>query len=186
MSSVSISNQGINKKVIAGLTLVYFIILLWVIVFKCNQYQYLHIQIKQDLSILERIEQYPFKKWVDYYRNGYLSALEIIAFIFNFICLLPFGTLMRFFVNKKWMIITLGVLFSVGVEVFQIISGWGGLEYTDIAMMILGVVAGIWIYDALRPKMSEKLINGLATFLFVFGAPLAVLTIIKTINNFPV
>ena len=186
MSSESLSNKDINKKIMAGLTLVYFIILLWVIVFKCNQNEFLHIELNREIPVADRIEPYPFSKWVLLYNERYFSLLEITAFLFNFICMLPFGALLRFFTKKNWLIITMGVLFSLAIEMFQLFSGWGGLEYTDIVTMVLGVIVGIWIYDFLRPKWSEKFINRLATFFLAVGAPLAILTVISTIINFPI
>lgn len=183
---LSIPNYNIYKKVMATLFFTYLIILLWIVIFKCNQNQYLHIAEKKDWTLKERIEPYPFKKWIDAYKEGYFSKIEFIAFIFNFICFLPFGALLRFFTDKSWLVITIGSVFCVGIEVFQILSRWGGLEYTDIVMTILGVVCGVWIYDFLRPRMSEKLINIIAVCSLCCSLPLSVFTVINTINNFPV
>ena len=178
--------KKVNKKIMAALIAIYLIILIWVIVFKCNNNDYLHIELNRMKSLADRIEDYPFQKWVRLYNEKRFSRIEIIAFLFNLICLLPFGALLRFYTDKKWLIIVLGAIFSIGVEMFQVFSAWGGLEYTDIVMMIFGVVLGVYIYDYLRARMSDKLINGIAIFFVTTGSPLAILTIIRTINNFPV
>ena len=183
---VLISDKKVNKKFIIALIITYLIILLWVIVFKCNHNEYLHVEQNRSLDISQRIEPYPFYKVVFMYNRGFFSAIEIVAFIFNLICMLPFGALLRFFTDKKWLIYIFGATFSIGVEAFQVFSGWGGLEYTDICMMILGVIFGVYIYDFLRARMSDKLINLISAVIVCFGMPLAILTIIRTINNFPV
>ena len=180
------TNSKVNKKVMAILIVIYLIILLWVVIFKCNHNEYLHVELNSMKSLAERMEDYPFQKWVRLYNEKRFSRIEVIAFIFNLICFLPFGALLRFYTDKKWLIILLGSVFCTGIELFQLFSAWGGLEYTDIAMTILGVVLGVYLYDFLRARMSDKLINGIATFFVVTGGPLAILTIIKTINNFPV
>lgn len=186
MKNILSTNGKVNKKIMAVVIIVYFVILLWVIIFKCNHNDYLHIELNRMKSLADRIEDYPFQKWVRLYNEKRFSRIEIIAFLFNLICLLPFGALLRFYTDKKWLIILLGTIFSIGIEVFQVISAWGGLEYTDIVMMIFGVVLGVYIYDYLRARMSDKLINGIAIFFVTTGSPLAILTIIRTINNFPV
>ncbi|MBO7273784.1 MAG: VanZ family protein [Clostridia bacterium] len=178
-------NRKINKSLLFSLIVIYLIILLWVIVFKCNYNEALHVQENLQKPLIDRIEKIPFRKCIDAYKTGYMSAIEIIALIFNMICLIPFGCLMRFYTDKKWSLFVAGVVFSTGVEIFQLFSGWGGLEYADIIINTLGVVVGGYIYDLIRPNMNHKRINKLLRRVVICTFPIAVFVIINSNIHFP-
>ena len=88
--------------------------------------------------------------------------------------------------NKRWVLFVTGLIFSTCVEVFQLFSGWGGLEYADIVINTLGVVVGGYVYDWVRPQMSHKRVNKVALRLVIYTFPVAVFVIINSIIYFPV
>ena len=119
------------------------------------------------------------------YKEGYFAPIEVIALVFNVICLLPFGALFRFVIKRRWLTILLGAAFSIAVEAFQVFSSWGGFEYVDLMTNTLGVVLGTYIYDYLRPKLSERCINRMMVGLLMVGVPCAIFVTVRTVMNFP-
>ncbi len=183
-----IENEKVNKKLLIALTVIYIILLIWVIVFKCNYNEGLHIETNRSMTLLERLEykKVPFEKFIEAVKDGGILALvEIIALFFNVICFLPFGGFLRFFTDKKWLIVVCSALFSLGVEVFQLFSCWGGPDYIDIISNTLGALFGIFIYDFVRPKISGELINKIAKWAVGIFTPVAIFAIINSIINFP-
>ena len=179
-------NTYINKKLLIASLAVYLVILLWVIIFKCNRNDVLHITRNLGVSWIDRIEKVPFTKLINGYKKGYFSRLETIALVFNVICLLPFGALFRFIIKRRWVTVLLGAAFSIAVEAFQVFSGWGGLEYVDIMTNTLGVVFGTYIYDCLRYKLSDRCINRAMVGALIVGVPCAIFVTVRTIINFPI
>jgi glycopeptide antibiotics resistance protein len=183
-----IENEKVNKKLLIALTVIYIRLLIWVIVFKCNYNEGLHIETNRSMTLLERLEykKVPFEKFIEAVKDGGILALvEIVALFFNVICFLPFGGFLRFFTKKKWLIVVYSALFSLGVEVFQLFSCWGGPDYIDIISNTLGALFGIFIYDFVRPKISDEAINKMAKWAVGIFTPVAIFAIINSIINFP-
>ena len=182
------ANEKINKRLLIGLTVIYIILLIWIIVFKCNYNEGLHIETNRAMTLMERLtyKKIPFEKFIEAVRGGgILAVLELVAFFFNVICFLPYGALFRFFTEKKWLIVTTCAIFSLGVEVFQLFSCWGGPDYIDIISNTFGAFLGLFIYDFLRPRINDLMINKIAKWSVIISTPVALFAIINSIINFP-
>ena len=189
MEKITMTNEKPNRKLLAVLIAVYVLILLWVIVFKCNYNEGLHIKENSALTILERLtyKLIPFEKFILAVKGGGILALiEILALIFNVVCFMPFGALLCFFTEKRGLIIATGAFFSLSVEVFQLFSCWGGPDYIDLILNTLGAALGVLFYKHLRPRLTCKTINRITAALLAVFAPLATFAVINSIANFPV
>ena len=175
----------IKRSYILLLLACYIILLVWVIVFKCNQNFELHIDKNLAMPLWERFTArlIPFK-------DVYVSLVtqnvgDILAIIFNVICLLPMGIFLSFFVSKRCGIL-LSLSFVVAIEVFQLFSGWGGFDPTDIFLNVLGTYLGFKIFDALYLKITARNINRISGTLIIPTVFLTVFACISTVLNFPV
>ena len=176
----------INRAAVAVLLFLYVIVLLWIIVFKCNVNSQLNIERNLAIPLWERFTRriIPFMD-IYYMFVNKISVWNVLAFFFNTICCIPAGMLLGFFVSKRWGLLLSGI-FILGVEVFQLFSGWGGFEPTDIFMNLLGVYIGYIIFDALYKRISDKAINGAVLVCLCIAIPVAVFAVIRTALNFPV
>lgn len=180
--------NGLNRKLLLALSALYLIILIWIIVFKCNYNEGLYIETNRAMTIAERLEykKIPFEKFISAVRGGgTLAVVEILAFIFNIVCFLPFGGFLKFFIEKKRTLVAIGAGFSLGIEVFQLFSCWGGPDLMDIVQNTLGVFLGTLIYEWVRPKLSDDKVNKIALITTIVLIPFTVFIVINTILNFP-
>ena len=169
----------------AGLLICYVIILLWVIVFKCNANNELHIDKNLAMSVWERFTYriIPFQDaYISFTTRNFVSC---IAFVFNTICCIPGGILLAFFMSKKRGLFC-STLFILGVELFQLFSGWGGFDPTDILMNVLGIYLGYVVFEKSYPKLKPRLINILSLSILIPSAIFSIFVIIRSIIYFPV
>lgn len=183
---LDINNDGkINKKWIAALFALYMIALIWVIIFKCNNNDILHISRNKAMTIVERLQYkgIPFLYTLKaIFVHG--SLTETLALIFNIVCFLPMGLLLRCYLNRKYvMLIGIGITF--GFEIFQLFSCWGGFDISDATLNILGVYLGIVLYDWLFPRIKSKIINAIALCSIAVAIPLDIFAIINSVIYFP-
>ena len=183
---ININNDNkINNKWIAILFALYIIALIWVIIFKCNNIEALHIDFNKAMTIKERLAfkivpfQYTLKA---VFIDGVF--IEIIALIFNIVCFLPAGLLLRCFFKRKYVIL-IGVGISFGFEVFQLFSTWGGPDISDIVLNVIGVLSGMLLYDFLSPRLKSKAINLTALIFIVIAIPLDIFAIVNSVIHFP-
>ena len=179
------NDNKINKKWITALFVLYIIALIWVIIFKCNNVESLHIDINKAMTIKERLAykivpfQYTFNS---IFVEG--SFLEAIALIFNIVCFLPTGLLLSCFLKRKYVML-IGFGISFGFEVFQLFSAWGGPDMSDIVLNVIGVLCGILLYDFLIKRLKSKVINLLALIFIGIAIPFDVFAIVNSIIHFP-
>lgn len=181
-------NAEINRAVIAFLLVSYAIILLWIIVLKCNVASALNEEtVERNLSkpLLERLafRIIPFQ---DIYLVLFERFIPIsfFSFVFNTICCIPAGMMLGFFLGKLWGLLWSG-LFILGVEVFQLFSGWGIFDITDIFMNLLGVYLGYLVFDFLYKRLSERAINRAVKITLAVAIPAALGVIVHTALCFP-
>jgi glycopeptide antibiotics resistance protein len=182
------NDEKINKKLLTVLTVLYLILVVWVVVFKCNYNEGLFIEQNKSLTFEERLfyKAIPFEKFILSIQTGGINAVtEVIALFFNVICFLPFGGFVRFFTKNKRTVVAFGAAFSFAIEVYQLFSCWGGPDYMDILLNTLGVLLGAMIHEAIAPRLKEKTINKWAFGTSVFMLPFAVFAVVNSIINFP-
>ncbi len=177
--------ERIRRYLLIGATVLYFVMLVWVIIFKCNNVKSLHIESNREKSIIERLmmKAIPFQYTLDRIMKG--GELEILATIFNVLCFAPMTILFRYFNLKKktsWLIAA-GI--SLGIEIFQLLSCWGGFDISDWMLNVFGAYLGIVLFDKLVPRFSQKLQYSIIAAYALIAIPVDVFAIINTALNFP-
>ena len=178
--------EQINRNCIIILSTLYFIALVWVIVFKCNVNEKLCIDQNRARTVWERlvfsVSVKPFGNLIYEIKNGKL--IELLALIFNVVGFVPLGLVYRFFFNRAR-----AYLFSfataLGIELFQLVSGYGGLKIEDLFEYLLGIIVGIILLEKIIPKIPPKIINKIARVLIHIAIPFDLFFIINTIIHFP-
>ena len=176
--------KNLRRNVLIVITVLYFLLLIWAIVFKCNNIEGLHIEQNRSRSIVERLmlNIIPFKRTIEHVLAG--SPLETLATIFNVIGFMPMTMLFRYLKMGKlqsWLIAA-GV--SLGVEVFQLFSCWGGLDISDWILNVFGAYLGLVAFGVFN-KLSYK-----AQYIIIVGCgiivlPVDIFAIVNTITHFP-
>ena len=177
--------EKINRSNVILLFSFYIIVLLWVIVFKCNAYNELHIDKNLAKPLWERFTRrlIPFQDIVVSIATR--NVVDILSFFFNIICCIPGGMLLGFFLKKKWGLIW-STVFILGVELFQLFSGWGGFDLTDIFLNVFGVYLGYLVFDWLYPKLSNKAINSAVLITLIPAFAATTFAIVRTILTSPI
>ena len=167
------------------LFITYLVILAWVIIFKCNVNGEMHVSRNQSWTLWERlsVNLIPFQSTIRSFATA--STIGIIEFFFNLIVFVPFGLLLKFLTSNKTTLIS-AALTSLSVEIFQLFSGWGGPDPTDLIMNFLGALLGVYLYNLLRPKIKDNAINIIVVCCLVLAIPLSVFATVNSIIYFPV
>ena len=182
-----LTGERIRKNYVLFLTTTYAIVLLWIIIFKCNNNEALHIQENLEKTLWERFT-YRLEPFVDLrylIRSGEFDSLETLAFLFNIICFMPLSMLLSFLMKDKWNIL-FSFLFSAGIEVFQLFTGFGGFDPTDMFLNTLGAFFGCLLIKPLRKKCSEITTNAILLAFVPLMAVWTLIVVIRTIIFFPV
>ena len=176
--------KNFRRNVLIVVTGLYFLLLMWAIVFKCNNIESLHIEQNRSRSIIERLmlNSIPFKHTIESVLAG--SPLETLATIFNVIGFMPMTMLFRYLKMGKlqsWLIAA-GV--SLGVEIFQLFSCWGGWDISDWILNVFGAYLGLVAFGVFS-KLSYK-----AQYIIIVGCgivvlPVDIFAIVNTITHFP-
>ena len=175
----------VEKKLLYVILASYAVILLWIILFKCNQNEELNIEKNLAMTLWERFT-YRIKPF-EALRTGLFHGRtnELLAGIFNIVCFIPIGTLLSFMMSTKRGL-CLSAIAVLGVEIFQLFSGFGGFDYSDVILNTLGVYLGYVIARAVMKKMSKRTLNVIALSLLLPMALFAIVVFIRTIILFPI
>lgn len=182
-----LEGERVRRIYVTTLIITYAIVVLWIVVFKCNNNAALHIEENLQKTLWERFT-YRLEPFVDLrylIRSGEFDSLETLAFLFNILCFTPLSMLISFLVRDRWNI-AIACLFSTAIEVFQLFSGFGGFDPTDIFLNTLGGVIGCLLIKPLRRRFSETTTNAV---LLGFVPPMtvwAIIAVIRTVIYFPV
>ena len=182
-----LTGYGVRKKCALAFVLSYAIIVVWIIIFKCNNNEALHIQENLEKTILERLT-YRLEPFVDLrymIRVGEFDSLETLAFLFNIICFIPLGVVLSMLVRDFGNILIL-FSFSASAEVFQLFSGFGGFDPTDVFLNTLGAILGCLIAKPILRKMSNRSVNATLLIITPIAFVWAVIAVILTIIKFPI
>ena len=182
-----LEGERVRKIYVTTLIIAYALVLIWIVVFKCNNNEALHIEENLQKTLWERFT-YRLEPFVDLrylIRTGEFDSLETLAFLFNILCFAPLGMLISFLVRDRWNI-AIACLFSTAIEVFQLFSGFGGFDPTDIFLNTLGGVIGCLLIKPLRKRFSEVTTNAVLLGFIPPMLVLAIVVVIRTIIYFPV
>ena len=178
-------DDRVEKKLLYILLASYAVILLWIIVFKCNQNEELNIQENLSKTLWERFT-YRIEPFIAL-RTGLFHGRtnELLAGIFNIISFIPIGMALSFIMSMKRGL-CISALAVLGVEIFQLFSGFGGFDYSDVILNTLGTYLGYVLSGAVIKKMSARTVNIIALSLIPPLTLLAIVVFIRTIILFPV
>ena len=98
---------------------------------------------------------------------------------------MPLSMLLSFLMKDKWNIL-FSFLFSAGIEVFQLFTGFGGFDPTDMFLNTLGAFFGCLLIKPLRKKCSEITTNAILLAFVPLMAVWTLIVVIRTIIFFPV
>lgn len=172
--------------------IMYFIIIIWIITFKCNLVQsitdtYLFFK---EMTVIERINFHlvPFK---DYIEGPFLSQIKTIIEddILNILFFVPLGMYASLFIKKHKFIkvILFSFLLSLFFEIFQLFSLIGSFSTKDLITNVLGSIIGYFIYRLMYKKENSqlklKVYNVISTIVVVILIFICVYAIYNTILN---
>ena len=175
----------VEKKLLYVLLASYAVILLWIIVFKCNMNEELNIQENLSKTLWERFT-YRIEPFIAL-RTGLFHGRtnELLAGIFNIVCFIPIGMALSFIMNTKRGL-CISALAVLSVEIFQLFSGFGGFDYADVILNTLGTYLGYVLSGSVIKKMSARTVNIIALSLIPPLTLFAIVVFIRTIILFPV
>ena len=175
----------VEKKLLYVLLASYAVILLWIIVFKCNMNEELNIQENLSKTLWERFT-YRIEPFIAL-RTGLFHGRtnELLAGIFNIVCFIPNGMALSFIMNTKRGL-CISALAVLSVEIFQLFSGFGGFDYADVILNTLGTYLGYVLSGYVIKKMSARTVNIIALSLIPPLTLFAIVVFIRTIILFPV
>lgn len=180
-------HSQINMHLFVALFAVYLVILTWIIIFKCNVTADMQIQKNQATPLIDRllISIIPFKSFIVSMGTSY--RFTYVEFFLNFFAFIPMGLALPFMLGKrKKLTLFITAAVTLSVEIFQLFSGWGGFDTTDLILNFSGGLVGYLIFNKLRHKASDKLINKLTLVLLCISLPFAIAVSVVTALNFPV
>ncbi len=182
-----LNSERARKTMAAILLASSAIIIIWIIIFKCNNNAALHIQDNLEKTLWERFtfRLEPFTDLRYMIRSGNFDSLEFLAFIFNVVCFAPLAVCLSFFMKDGWNVLSL-FLFSASAEVFQLFSCFGGFDPTDIFLNTLGAFLGCLLMKHIRKHMSEKAMSATMLVLTPPVSIWAMVAVVLTIINFPI
>lgn len=187
MKNIDLSSSKLLNNLSKILFIIYLLLFVWVVIFKCNidisltnGYHYL-----KTISLEERFMLYlvPFK-------NHEFDSLTkmLIDTILNTIIFIPFGLYLSYFIKKnrfiKVFLISLGV--TLFIEFFQLFSLLGSFQTEDIIINILGGVLGYIIYLLIYKDNLKrlKILNICSMIAILVLLPLLLYGAINTIGKF--
>jgi len=172
--------------------IMFFIIIIWIITFKCNLVQsitdtYLFFK---EMTVIERInfDLVPFK---DYIEGPFISQIKTIIEddILNILFFVPLGMYASLFIKKHKFIkvILFSFLLSLFFEIFQLFSLIGSFSTKDLITNVLGSIIGYFIYRLMYKKENSqlkiKIYNVISTIVVVILFFIVVYAIYNTILN---
>ena len=166
----------------------YLILLVWIVIFKANvPYFPKRIAQTRAMTLAERfsIGSYPFKNIIECPPEA--SVLNRLKEHFlNVLVFLPFGILLPYIitVGTKIFVPLAFVTATIAVEGFQLFSGIGGFDVTDLLTNSLGGFIGLWMYNTVFSKMSPHIVNRVSFVINFIAAPIAVFAIYNTVIHF--
>ena len=172
--------------------IIYIILLVWVIVFKCNYvlsfdstYQYF-----KNYTIQERID-FGLIPFADYFVGPFITQLDTIIEddILNVFVFMPLGMYLTLFLkNKRFIkVLLISITFSTLFELFQLFSLIGSFSTKDLITNTIGGILGylicLLIYKKENSILKIKILNILSIIVIILFIPVVLYAIINTIKH---
>ena len=141
--------------------LFYCIIMIWVVIFKCNIYASVTggYHYFKTLTTQERFHFYlvPF---ADYFTDD--AAFNLMKWkdgALNVLLFVPFGLYLSYFIKTKKFIkeMLLSLVAIVAIEVFQLYTLLGSLQTEDLILNLFGSLLGYLLYRLLYKKQNGSI-----------------------------
>lgn len=174
-----------TKKRIYLFFILYFILLLWVLIFKCNVFVEVVLNARR-LSLSERFSKYliPFSDIISTYQRGGDITWDIFLCVMNVALLIPFGVFLPYLLKESYSLLAV-ILMPILLEFFQLFAAIGVFAGSDLVTNLLGGVIGLWLYKKFFSKMSEKTVEKTVKWLSIGMLPVALFAIIQTCYFLP-
>ena len=187
MKRIDKGQGGINTRLLTALFITYIIILAWVVIFKCNVTADMQIAKNLATPLIDRflVNIIPFKSFIVSMGTSY--RFTYAEFFMNFLVFIPLGAALPFFLGeRKQLTLYITAATTIAIEIFQLFSGWGGFDTTDLILNFAGGLVGYILYNKLRPKLSDKVVNRTLFILLCIFLPFAATVSVITALNFPI
>ena len=187
-----IFNEKLLKIFSIVLFICYLILLIWIVVFKCN---YNSSMLKtycyfSQMNLEQRFKFFlvPFN---DYFIEPFTQT-RMNTFqddMLNIAIFIPLGLYVSYFIKNKKFLKTLGIVFilSATFEVFQLFSLVGAFASKDLITNLLGAILGYLIFRLIYKKNNGiirlTILNVLSIFAVITFVPIAIFAIVNTIQD---
>lgn len=175
--------------------IIYILLLIWVVMFKCNlifsiskTYEYFG-----SFTLRERFLFFivPFE---DYVKGPFLEQIDIIIEddILNVAIFVPMGLYLTLFLKKFRLLKVVVITFSISLffEVFQLFSLIGSFATKDLITNTLGAIIGylacILLYRENNHPIKYIIFNIISIIVILIFMPILIYGIINTIKHFDV
>lgn len=170
----------------------YMIILVWIIIFKCNLLESLdstYIFFK-GFTVKERFEFFliPF---LDYFEGPFVEQIEITFTddVLNILIFIPFGLYLSYFIkqNKLRKVLLISFSLSLFFEMFQLFTIIGCYSTKDLITNVLGGLMGYFLYKLIYKEnqpIRNMILNICSCLVIIVIIPLTVYAVVNTIKCF--
>jgi glycopeptide antibiotics resistance protein len=151
--------QNKLRRTAAMLFLIYILILVWVIMLKCN----MEIPVRMSLEFFGdmTVEQRAEWTFCHFRFNGdgpFISKDAIEDMLVNIVLFVPIGMMLPFIFKKHRFPMTAlyGFLMTLAFELSQFIFAIGGFAYIDLITNTAGSVIGCALFYLIYPRLKEN------------------------------
>lgn len=166
---------NINKKLFIISFVIYFLLLIWVVVFKWTNYNSVIISVNNFRYMDLKSRYDACYEWFFFFDFKDL-CLNIILFI-------PLGIFYLLPLKRKYIIIPIGIVLTLFFEMTQFFTCIGMLNVYDLIGNILGVILGYLLFLVLKKLFVAKIINIVNIVVISLFTPIVIYAIIMTIKN---
>lgn len=189
---MNIRSEKLLKMLSIIIFILYMIILVWVIIFKCNMLQSVestYIFFK-GFTLKERFEYFliPF---MDYFEGPFVNEFErtFSDDVLNVLIFIPFGLYVSYFIkkNKFGKVVLLSFLLSLFFEMFQLFSAIGCYSTKDLITNVLGGIFGFLLYKILykeNQSIRYIILNICSCLVIIAILPIAIYAVVNTCKCF--
>lgn len=185
---MNIKSNKLFKVLSISIFIIYLLLVIWVIVFKCNR-MFVVTQGYYGLSqmtLMERLlrELNPIGFYIDPPIESQVP-FYLMDDILNVVIFIPFGLYMSYFVKKHKVLKAVIVAFCISLffEVFQLFTLLGGGSTKDLITNTFGSLLGCFIGKKLYSDSRIKVFNICSIVVLIIAIPILVYAIVNTVIN---
>ena len=162
--------RSVNKPLLYISFFLYFSLLVWIVIFKCN----LYIPVSESMIIL------PTKPFIERILSGFSGIERIprmlrdIDFWRNIIIFIPLGAYLPL-ISRRVRLLSgtlIAFLISLSFEISQAITCIGGFTLEDLFTNTVGFIIGYIIFKLIVNRLPEGVINIINVAIIVIAAPI--------------